>query len=103
MRHLGIAQSGTMRITHDDGTTAEIGPGETYVIEPGHQAEVIGNETFVGFDFSRSQPRGTQNPRRLVAASVLRLSLEMEFGRTEAALGSSFTSTFRSSIRSGPT
>jgi hypothetical protein len=29
----------------------EIGPGETYVIEPGHQAEVIGSEAFVGFEF----------------------------------------------------
>jgi hypothetical protein len=51
LRHLGVAQSGAMRITHDDGTTVEIGAGDTYVIEPGHQAEVVGDQTFVGFEF----------------------------------------------------
>ncbi len=51
LTHLGVVQSGTMRITHDDGTEVEIGPGETYVIEPGHHAEVVGNEPFVGFEF----------------------------------------------------
>ncbi len=62
LRHLGIAQSGTMRITHEDGTTVEIGPGETYVIEPGHQAEVIGNETFVGFEFLPESAEAYANP-----------------------------------------
>jgi hypothetical protein len=51
LRHLGVVQSGTMRIIHEDGTEAEIGPGDTYVIEPGHHAEVVGNEPFVGFEF----------------------------------------------------
>jgi hypothetical protein len=51
LTHLGVVQSGTMRITHEDGTEVEIGPGETYVIEPGHQAEVVGEEPFVGFEF----------------------------------------------------
>ena len=51
LSHLGVAQSGRMRITHDDGSTVEIGAGETYVIEPGHHAEVIGDEAFVGFEF----------------------------------------------------
>jgi uncharacterized cupin superfamily protein len=40
-----------MRITHDDGTEVELGPGDTYVIEPGHQAEVVGDEQFVGYEF----------------------------------------------------
>jgi hypothetical protein len=51
LRHLGVVQSGMMRIIHEDGTEAEIGPGDTYVIEPGHQAEVVGDEPFVGFEF----------------------------------------------------
>ena len=29
----------------------EIGPGETYVIEPGHQAEVVGDDPVVGYEF----------------------------------------------------
>jgi hypothetical protein len=51
VRHLGVVQSGRMHVTHEDGTEGEIGPGEAYVIEPGHDAWVIGDETFVGFEF----------------------------------------------------
>ena len=50
-RHLGLLQSGTMHVVHDDGTEQEIGPGQTYVIEPGHDAWVVGDEAIVGFEF----------------------------------------------------
>ena len=50
-RHIGVGQSGRMRVTHDDGTVLEIGPGEAYVIEPGHDAEVVGQAQFVAFEF----------------------------------------------------
>jgi hypothetical protein len=53
LKHVGVAQSGSMRVTHEDGTELEIRPGETYVIEPGHHAEVVGDEQFVGFEFQR--------------------------------------------------
>lgn len=54
-RHVGVAQSGRLHVAHEDGTEGEIGPGEAYVIEPGHDAWVVGDETFVGFEFeSRS-------------------------------------------------
>ena len=36
---------------HEDGSEGEIGPGEAYVIEPGHDAWVVGDEAFVGFEF----------------------------------------------------
>jgi hypothetical protein len=51
VRHIGLAQSGRLAIKHDDGTEVEIGPGEAYVIEPGHDAWVVGDEPFVGFEF----------------------------------------------------
>lgn len=55
LRHVGVVQAGTMRIEHEDGTEQEIGPGQAYVIEPGHNAWVVGDEPFVGFEFeSRS-------------------------------------------------
>ena len=55
VRHVGVVQSGHMVVRHDDGTEAEVGPGEAYVIEPGHDAWVVGDEGFVGFEFeSRS-------------------------------------------------
>ena len=54
-RHVGVVHSGRLAIKHEDGTEVEIGPGEAYVIEPGHDAWVVGDERFVGFEFeSRS-------------------------------------------------
>jgi hypothetical protein len=54
-RHLGVVQSGRIGVRHEDGTEVEIGPGDAYLIEPGHDAWVIGDEPFVGFEFeSRS-------------------------------------------------
>ena len=50
-RHVGLVQSGRMRVMHDDGSVVEIGPGDAYVIEPGHDAEVLGDDQFVGFEF----------------------------------------------------
>ena len=50
-RHLGVVQSGTLRVTHDDGTVLELGPGDAYVIEPGHDAWITSSDPFVGFEF----------------------------------------------------
>jgi hypothetical protein len=38
-------------VVHEDGTEVEIGPGDAYVIEPGHDGWVVGDESFVGFEF----------------------------------------------------
>ena len=50
-RHVGVVQSGRLHVAHEDGTEAEIGPGDAYVIEPGHDAWVLGDEGFVGLEF----------------------------------------------------
>ena len=50
-RHVGIVQSGRMRVSHEDGTEVELGPGEAYVIEPGHDARVVGDIPVVAFEF----------------------------------------------------
>jgi hypothetical protein len=50
-RHVGVVQSGKLHVTHEDGSDLEIGPGDAYVIEPGHDAWVVGDDTFVGFEF----------------------------------------------------
>jgi hypothetical protein len=60
-RHVGIAQSGRLHVTHEDGTEAEIGAGEAYVIEPGHDAWVVGDDTFVGYEF---EPRSAEEYAR---------------------------------------
>ena len=52
VRHTGYVVSGQMRIVMDDRSETEIGPGDAYVIEPGHDAWVVGSEPFVGVDVS---------------------------------------------------
>jgi hypothetical protein len=49
--HLGYCVAGTMRVTMDDGTVQEMGPGDMVAIAPGHDAEVVGDETVVFLDF----------------------------------------------------
>ena len=51
VHHVGLPQSGTMRVVDDDGTEQEIGAGQAYVIEPGHDAWVVGDEPVIGFEF----------------------------------------------------
>ncbi|HWV37337.1 MAG TPA: cupin domain-containing protein [Vulgatibacter sp.] len=54
--HVGYCVSGRMRVVMDDGERAEIGPGDAFVIRPGHDAWVLGDEPFVGFDFGGGMP-----------------------------------------------
>lgn len=61
MRHVGVAQAGRMAVRHNDGSEVEIGPGEAYVIEPGHDAWVVGDEAFMGFEF---EPRSAEEYAR---------------------------------------
>jgi quercetin dioxygenase-like cupin family protein len=49
--HVGYAQSGTIRVVSDAGKEVEITAGQAYTIPPGHDAWVVGDESFVGFEF----------------------------------------------------
>jgi hypothetical protein len=53
VRHVGVVQSGRLRVDHEDGTSLELTPGTAYVIEPGHTASVVGDDPFVGFEFEQ--------------------------------------------------
>ena len=59
-RHVGVVVSGRMHIVHDDGTEGDAGPGDAYVIEPGHDAWVVGDEAMVGFEFESTTARPRQ-------------------------------------------
>ena len=50
-RHVGVVESGTLHVVPEDGSEVDIGPGDSYVIEPGHDAWVVGDESFVGYEF----------------------------------------------------
>ena len=52
--HVGVVASGRIHIVHDDGTEADVGPGDAYVIQPGHDAWVLGDEALIGFEFDSS-------------------------------------------------
>ena len=50
-RHVGVLVSGRIAVRQDDGSEGEIGSGEAYVIDPGHDAWVLGDEAAVGYEF----------------------------------------------------
>jgi mannose-6-phosphate isomerase-like protein (cupin superfamily) len=52
VRHTGYVVSGRMKVVTDDRSEADLGPGDAYVIEPGHDAWIVGDEPFVGVDVS---------------------------------------------------
>ena len=54
LHHEGTLVQGRMHIAHNDGTEMEIGPGDAYVIQPGHDAWVVGDEAAIGFEFDSS-------------------------------------------------
>jgi quercetin dioxygenase-like cupin family protein len=50
--HTGYQVSGRLRIRMDDGMEKEYGPGDAYVIPPGHDGWVVGDEPVVSVDMS---------------------------------------------------
>jgi hypothetical protein len=51
VHHVGMLQSGRMHVVHNDGTEVDLGPGDVYNIQPGHDAWVVGDETAMGVEF----------------------------------------------------
>jgi hypothetical protein len=49
--HLGYLVSGRMHVVADDGTEADMSAGETYRLDPGHDAWVVGDEPVIGLEF----------------------------------------------------
>jgi class 3 adenylate cyclase len=51
-RHVGYVIRGQLHVVMNDGATMDFVPGDTYEIPPGHDAWVVGNETYHGVEFS---------------------------------------------------
>ena len=49
--HVGYALSGRMHVVDAAGIGTEIGAGEAYDIAPGHDAWIVGDDTFVAVEF----------------------------------------------------
>lgn len=60
--HVGVIVSGTMHVVHDDGTEGDATPGNVYIIEPGHDAWVVGDEPVVAFEFDSSTAQTFARP-----------------------------------------
>jgi len=50
--HTGYIVSGRMHVKMDDGAEVEAGPGDAFVISPGHDAWIVGDEPCVALDWS---------------------------------------------------
>ena len=51
--------SGRLHVVTDDGGTAELGPGEAYEVQPGHDAWVVGGEAVTSVEFSGAEKYAT--------------------------------------------
>lgn len=51
-RHCGVMLSGRLGVMFEDGTEAEFGPDDVYLIPPGHDGWVIGDEPTVAIEWS---------------------------------------------------
>lgn len=50
--HAGYLISGRLHVEMDDGEQEDIGPGDAFVISPGHDAWIVGDEPCVALDWS---------------------------------------------------
>ena len=51
VQHIGYVISGRMKVVGDDGSEAEVGPGDVFNMPPGHDAWTVGDEACVLVDF----------------------------------------------------
>jgi quercetin dioxygenase-like cupin family protein len=54
-RHLAYLASGGMRFRMDDSSELEASAGDVYLIPPGHDSWVVGDEPCVALDLRRTQ------------------------------------------------
>jgi class 3 adenylate cyclase len=53
--HMGYCMQGDLHVMLKDGTEYDIVAGDAYEIPPGHDAWVVGTETYLGIEFSGSR------------------------------------------------
>jgi hypothetical protein len=52
VHHIGYVLSGRLHVATDDGGEAEMGPGDAYDIQPGHDGWVVGDEAVTSVEFT---------------------------------------------------
>ncbi len=59
VEHIGYVVAGSLHIEHEDGTVAEVTPGEVYRVAAGHDAWTVGDEACVFVEFQGAANYGT--------------------------------------------
>ena len=54
IRHVAYAVSGVLHVVMDDGTELDVQAGDAHEIPPGHDAWVVGDETYVSVEWASS-------------------------------------------------
>ncbi len=53
--HVGYILTGRLHVVSDDGAEAELGRGDAYEVEPGHDAWVVGDEAVTSVEFTGAE------------------------------------------------
>jgi class 3 adenylate cyclase/mannose-6-phosphate isomerase-like protein (cupin superfamily) len=72
--HVLLTVSGRFRTAMSDGAELEMGPGDIVEVPPGHDAWVIGDETWVAYDLAGMRTYGrskNERPDRILASIVM--------------------------------
>ena len=57
-RHVGVIISGRLGVRLEDGSTYELGPGDAYIIPPGHDGYTLGHEPVVNIEWQGTRAFG---------------------------------------------
>jgi hypothetical protein len=60
--HVGVVITGAMHVRNRDGSETDIAAGDAYVIAPGHDAWVVGNDPVTCFEFDSSTAQTYARP-----------------------------------------
>jgi ethanolamine utilization protein EutQ (cupin superfamily) len=55
VHHVGYILTGRLHVQSDDGGQADLGPGDVYDIEPGHDGWVVGDESVTSIEFTGAE------------------------------------------------
>jgi len=71
IHHLGVVLKGRLRIETDSGEVCELEVDDVYDIPPGHDAAVVGDETFEAIEFASAQIFAVPSYGDRVLAAIL--------------------------------